>query len=121
MAARGPGGSPPGDPGYQPDSGGPGCARSVPAPTGALRRGPGGEHALGRTAASTGGPSDGAPPPTAERGPAKRKKRDEKVAEKKKPAAKRGAKPKITVADEVDLREFVGAYERTRTPDISLR
>ena len=59
-----------------------------------------------------------APPPSAERGPAKRKKEDEKDA--KKPAAKRGAKPKITVADEVDLREFVGAYEEDTYSDISL-
>jgi translation initiation factor IF-2 len=59
-----------------------------------------------------------APPPVAERGPAKRKKEDEK--ETKKPAAKRGAKPKITVADEVDLREFVGAYEEDTYSDISL-
>jgi len=53
-----------------------------------------------------------------DRGGAKRKKEDEK--DTKKPAAKRGAKPKITVADEVDLREFVGAYEEDTYSDISL-
>jgi len=50
-----------------------------------------------------------APPAAVERGPVKRKKDDKEEA--KKPAKKGGAKPKITVADEADLREFVGAYE----------
>jgi len=59
-----------------------------------------------------------APPPVAERAGTKRKKEDEK--DTKKPAAKRGAKPKITVADEVDLREFVGAYEEDTYSDITL-
>ena len=61
----------------------------------------------------------GAPPPaTAERPAPKRKKDDKEDA--KKSAKKGGAKPKITVADEVDLREFVGAYEEDTYSDISL-
>ena len=59
-----------------------------------------------------------APPPAAERTGPKRKEKDDK--DSKKPAAKRGAKPKITVADEVDLREFVGTYEEDTYSDISL-
>jgi translation initiation factor IF-2 len=59
-----------------------------------------------------------APAPVAERAGTKRKKEDDK--DTKKPAAKRGAKPKITVADEVDLREFVGTYEEDTYSDISL-
>ena len=57
------------------------------------------------------------PPPDVDRPVTKRKKEDDKD---KKPATKRGAKPKITVADEVDLREFVGAYEEDTYSDISL-
>jgi translation initiation factor IF-2 len=98
---------------YRPSPGGPGMrpAGMPPRPGGPVGRpGP-----LGRPM----GPGRAAaPPPTAERGPAKRKKEDEK--DTKKPAAKRGAKPKITVADEVDLREFVGAYEEDTYSDISL-
>jgi translation initiation factor IF-2 len=65
------------------------------------------------------GPAGRAVPPSPEtdRPVTKRKKEDDKD---KKPAAKRGAKPKITVADEVDLREFVGAYEEDTYSDISL-
>src|SRR5205823_4301775 len=59
-----------------------------------------------------------APPASLERGPAKRKKDDKEEA--KKTAKKGGAKPKITVADEVDLREFVGAYEEDTYSDITL-
>jgi translation initiation factor IF-2 len=58
------------------------------------------------------------PAPTAERAAPKRKKDDKEDA--KKTAKKGGAKPKITVADEVDLREFVGAYEEDTYSDISL-
>jgi translation initiation factor IF-2 len=98
---------------YRPTPGGPGMrpAGMPPRPGGpASRPGPPGRPmGPGRAAA---------PPPVAERGPAKRKKEDEK--DTKKPAAKRGAKPKITVADEVDLREFVGAYEEDTYSDISL-
>ncbi|HYR45669.1 MAG TPA: translation initiation factor IF-2, partial [Thermoanaerobaculia bacterium] len=46
-------------------------------------------------------------------------KKDEKD-EPKKAAKKGGAKPKITVADEVDLREFVGAFEEDTYADITL-
>ncbi|MFY9552022.1 MAG: translation initiation factor IF-2, partial [Thermoanaerobaculia bacterium] len=53
-----------------------------------------------------------------ERGPVKRKKDDESA--KKTPAGKRSARPKITVADEVDLREFVGTYKEDTYSDISL-
>ncbi|HEY4231379.1 MAG TPA: translation initiation factor IF-2, partial [Thermoanaerobaculia bacterium] len=52
-------------------------------------------------------------------GPVKRKK-DDKDDAKKTPAGKRGARPKITVADEVDLREFVGTYKEDTYSDISL-
>jgi translation initiation factor IF-2 len=113
----GPASGSPGRPGpsvYRPTPGGPGMrpAGMPPRPGGpAGRPGP-----LGRPMGPAG--RTAAPPPSAERGPAKRKKEDEKDA--KKPAAKRGAKPKITVADEVDLREFVGAYEEDTYSDISL-
>jgi len=113
----GPASGSPGRPGpsvYRPTPGGPGMrpAGMPPRPGGpAGRPGP-----LGRPMGPAGRAV--APPPSAERGPAKRKKEDEKDA--KKPAAKRGAKPKITVADEVDLREFVGAYEEDTYSDISL-
>ncbi len=72
-----------------------------------------------------GGPArPGAPvgrtvPPGPERGPVKRKK-DDKEDQKKAAAGKRGARPKITVADEVDLREFVGTYKEDTYSDISL-
>jgi translation initiation factor IF-2 len=56
--------------------------------------------------------------PVSDRGTAKRKKDDKDDA--KKPAKKGGAKPKITVADEVDLREFVGTYKEDTYSDISL-
>src|SRR5438477_221188 len=92
---------PPGGPGMRP-------AGAPLRPTGPAGR-PGPGVGLGRTAP---------PPPLPDRAPAKRKKEDEK--ETKKPAAKRGAKPKITVADEVDLREFVGAYEEDTYSDITL-
>ncbi|MGE5413092.1 MAG: translation initiation factor IF-2 N-terminal domain-containing protein, partial [Syntrophomonadaceae bacterium] len=71
-----------------------------------------------------GPPRPGAPagrtaPAGADRGAPKRKKEGEE--EKKKAAAgKRGARPKITVADEVDLREFVGTYQEDTYSDISL-
>src|SRR5437762_3538568 len=95
---------------YRPTPGGPGMrpAGAPLRPTGPAGR-PGPGVGLGRTAP---------PPPLPDRAPAKRKKEDEK--ETKKPAAKRGAKPKITVADEVDLREFVGAYEEDTYSDITL-
>src|SRR4029077_20914774 len=50
-------------------------------------------------------------------GLAKRKKDAEDA---KKSAKKGGAKPKITVADEVDLREFVGVYQEDTYSDITL-
>jgi translation initiation factor IF-2 len=84
-----------------------------PAPGGPGARPPGGPPRpgipLGRTA-----------PAAPERGgPAKRKK-DDKEDAKKSAAGKRGARPKITVADEVDLREFVGTYQEDTYSDISL-
>jgi translation initiation factor IF-2 len=71
-----------------------------------------------------GPPRPGAPlgravPATPERGAPKRKK-DDKDDAKKTAAGKRGARPKITVADEVDLREFVGTYKEDTYSDISL-
>ncbi|HLN59065.1 MAG TPA: translation initiation factor IF-2, partial [Thermoanaerobaculia bacterium] len=60
-----------------------------------------------------------ATPAAPERGGLTKRKKEEKE-EAKKPAKKGGAKPKITVADEVDLREFVGAYEEDTYSDITL-
>jgi translation initiation factor IF-2 len=101
---------------YRPTPGGPG-ARSPGGPAG--RPGPTGRP--GPPMGRPGGPAvaRGAPvPPSADRTAVKRKK-DEKD-EAKKPAKKGGAKPKITVADEVDLREFVGTYEEDTYSDIHL-
>ena len=103
MGPSGPSGARPSGPSvYRPVPGGPG-ARPLGGPARAA-----GAPALGRT---------GAPLP--ERGPAKRKK-DDKEDAKKAAAGKRGARPKITVADEVDLREFVGTYKEDTYSDISL-
>src|SRR6266536_2244850 len=99
---------------YRPTPGGPGMrpAGAPLRPTGlAGRPGPGARPGMGPARPA-------APPLVAERAGTKRKKEDEK--DTKKPAAKRGAKPKITVADEVDLREFVGAYEEDTYSDITL-
>ncbi|MEP6994201.1 MAG: translation initiation factor IF-2 N-terminal domain-containing protein, partial [Acidobacteriota bacterium] len=85
---------------YRPTPGGPG-ARPLGGP-------PRPGVPLGRTS-----------PAAPERGPAKRKK-DDKEEAKKTAAGKRGARPKITVADEVDLREFVGTYQEDTYSDISL-
>ncbi len=103
---------------YHPTPGGPG-ARPVgggPPRPGQPGR-PGGGPPLGRPGAPPA--ARVAPPAAPERsGPAKRKKEEKEEA--KKPAKKGGAKPKITVADEVDLREFVGAYEEDTYSDITL-
>ena len=100
--ARGPMGPRPSGPSvYRPAPGGPGAR-----PLGGPPR-PGAGAPMGRTAS-------GLP----ERGPVKRKKDDESA--KKTPAGKRSARPKITVADEVDLREFVGTYQEDTYSDISL-
>ena len=85
---------------YRPAPGGPGAR-----PMGGPAR-PGAP--VGRTA-----------PAGPDRGPVKRKK-DDKEDQKKAAAGKRGARPKITVADEVDLREFVGTYKEDTYSDISL-
>ncbi len=99
----------PGGPGARPVGGGP------PRPGQPGR--PGGGPPIGRPGAPGARPA--APPATLERsGPTKRKKEEKEEA--KKPAKKGGAKPKITVADEVDLREFVGAYEEDTYSDITL-
>ncbi len=97
---------------YRPGPGVPGRPLG-PRPGGPLR--PGGP--MGRP----GGPPIGraAPPATAER-PSTKRKKDDKESEAKKPAKKGGAKPKITVADEVDLREFVGVYQEDTYSDITL-
>jgi translation initiation factor IF-2 len=72
-----------------------------------------------------GPPRPGAPlartaPAAPERGGPVKRKKDDKDDAKKTPAGKRGARPKITVADEVDLREFVGTYQEDTYSDISL-
>jgi len=99
---------------YRPSPGGPGARPVGGPPRPGLPGRPG--SPLGRP----GGPPAArvAPPASLERGPAKRKKDDKEEA--KKTAKKGGAKPKITVADEVDLREFVGAYEEDTYSDITL-
>ena len=81
---------------------------------------PGGPARPGGPMGRPGGPPVGraAPPAVSER-PSTKRKKDEKE-EAKKTAKKGGAKPKITVADEVDLREFVGAYEEDTYSDITL-
>ena len=99
---------------YRPIPGGPGARPLGGPPRPGVGRPPG---PAGRPA----GPASArgvAPPVAPERAGVKRKK-DEKE-EAKKPAKKGGAKPKITVADEVDLREFVGAYEEDTYSDITL-
>jgi translation initiation factor IF-2 len=100
---------------YRPTPGGPG-ARPLGGPAG--RPGPTGRPGL---AGRPGGPAvarGAAAPPVADRTVTKRKK--EEKDDTKKPAKKGGAKPKITVADEVDLREFVGTYEEDTYSDIHL-
>ncbi len=82
---------------------------------------PGGPARPGGPMGRPGAPAVGraAPPATADRPSIKRKK-DDKESDAKKPAKKGGAKPKITVADEVDLREFVGVYQEDTYSDITL-
>jgi translation initiation factor IF-2 len=100
--ARGPSGPRPTGPSvYRPTPGGPGARPQGGPPRAGVP--------LGRTAG----------PAAPERSPAKRKK-DDKEDAKKSAAGKRGARPKITVADEVDLREFVGTYQEDTYSDISL-
>ena len=119
---------PPGPSVYRPTPGGPGDRpQGGPPRPGAPAR-PGGP--MGRPGGPMGrpggpprptGPGLGrptAPPPATDRPLTKRKKDDKD--EGKKPAKKGGAKPKITVADEVDLREFVGAYKEDTYSDITL-
>jgi translation initiation factor IF-2 len=91
-----------------------------PAPGGPGARPAGGPPRPGMPGRPSVGPGARVASATAvsDRGPTKRKK-DEKE-EAKKPAKKGGAKPKITVADEVDLREFVGAYQEDTYSDITL-
>ncbi len=93
-------GRPPGPSVYRPAPGGPG-ARPLGGPP--------------RPGAPAGRPA----PAGADRGAPKRKK-DSEEEKKKAAAGKRGARPKITVADEVDLREFVGTYQEDTYSDISL-
>jgi translation initiation factor IF-2 len=100
---------------------GPSVYRPAPgAPPRPMGPRPGGPARPGGPMGRPGAPAAGraAPPATAERPSTKRKKDDKEDA--KKPAKKGGAKPKITVADEVDLREFVGAYEEDTYSDITL-
>jgi translation initiation factor IF-2 len=85
---------------YRPTPGGPG-ARPMGGP------------------ARPGASADRTAPSGPDRAPVKRKK-DDKDDQKKAAAGKRGARPKITVADEVDLREFVGTYKEDTYSDISL-
>src|SRR5439155_13998551 len=91
-----------------------------PAPGSPGARAPGGPARPGAFVRA-GAPGGAARVPVAaapERGAVKRKKDDKE--EPKKAAKKGGAKPKITVADEVDLREFVGAFEEDTYADITL-
>ncbi len=102
---------------YHPAPGGPGAR---PVGGGPPRPGQPGRPGAGPVSRPGGPPAARVATPAApERGgPAKRKKEEKEEA--KKPAKKGGAKPKITVADEVDLREFVGAYEEDTYSDITL-
>jgi translation initiation factor IF-2 len=112
MGPSGPSGRPMGPSGpsvYRPAPGGPGSRPFVGAPR------PGGPA---RPGGPMGRPAGTAPPLSADRAGVKRKKDEKEDA--KKPVKKGGAKPKITVADEVDLREFVGAYEEDTYSDITL-
>lgn len=118
---------PPGPSVYRPTPGGPGDRPlgGPPRPGGPRPSGPVGRPTgpIGRPGGPSrpGGPGVGratAPPPEAERPVTKRKK--EEKDDSKKPAKKGGARPKITVADEVDLREFVGAYQEDTYSDITL-
>jgi translation initiation factor IF-2 len=84
---------------YRPTPGGPG-ARPLGGP-------PRPGAPVGRTA-----------PAPSERGPGIKRKKDDDA--KKTPAGKRSARPKITVADEVDLRDFVGTYKEDTYSDITL-
>ncbi len=107
---------------YRPVPGGPGDRPLTASPraSGAAGR-PG---AVTRAGGGTGRPAGlaaGRPAPpvlSPERPAGKRKKEDKEEA--KKPAKRGGAKPKITIADEVDLREFVGAFEEDTYSDIVL-
>jgi translation initiation factor IF-2 len=118
---------PPGPSVYRPTPGGPGDRPlgGPPRPGGPRPSGPVGRPTgpIGRPGGPSrpGGPGLGratAPPPETERPVTKRKKDDKD--DSKKPAKKGGARPKITVADEVDLREFVGAYKEDTYSDITL-
>jgi len=112
MGPSGPALRPTGPSVYRPAPGAPtrpmGPRPGGPARPGAPLGRPGSGPPLGRTA----------PPAVSDRPSTKRKKDDKEDA--KKPAKKGGAKPKITVADEVDLREFVGAFEEDTYSDITL-
>ncbi len=102
---------------YHPVPGGPGARPAGGPPRPGQPGRPVGGAPLGRPGAPPA--ARVAPPAALERGgPAKRKKEEKEEA--KKPAKKGGAKPKITVADEVDLREFVGAYKEDTYSDITL-
>jgi translation initiation factor IF-2 len=96
---------------YRPTGGAP--RPMGPRPGGPLR--PGGP--IGRPGAP--GVGRAAPPAVSDR-PSTKRKKDDKESEAKKQVKKGGAKPKITVADEVDLREFVGVYQEDTYSDIHL-
>jgi translation initiation factor IF-2 len=92
---------------YRPSPGSPGAR----VPGGPARPG------MARPGAPVGRP--GAAPPSAAPDRGKRKKAETEEAAKK-TAKKGGAKPKITVADEVDPRAFLGTYEEDTYSDIHL-
>jgi translation initiation factor IF-2 len=90
---------------YRPAPGGPGARPMGPRPGGP-----------GRPLRP--GAAPGALPPTPGREGVRRKK--DSAEDAKKQVKKGGAKPKITVADEVDIREFVGVYQEDTYSDIHL-
>jgi translation initiation factor IF-2 len=100
---------------YHPAPGGPGAR-----PVGGGPPRPGQPGRPGAPAGRPGGPPGArvAPPAAPERGGLAKRKKD--AEEAKKSAKKGGAKPKISIADEVDLREFVGAYKEDTYSDITL-
>ena len=102
---------------YHPTPGGPGAR-----PVGGGPPRPGQPGRPGAPAGRPGGPPSArttTAPAAPERGGLAKRKKDAEEAKKPRPR-RAGAKPKITVADEVDLREFVGAYEEDTYSDITL-
>ncbi|HEV2063259.1 MAG TPA: translation initiation factor IF-2 [Thermoanaerobaculia bacterium] len=114
---------PTGGPMLRPSLGGPsrpGPTVYRPAPGSPGARVPGGppRPGMGRPGPPGARPGPAAPPVTVDRAGKRKKAEAEEAA--KKSAKKGGAKPKITVADEVDPRAFLGTYVEDTYSDIQL-